>query len=87
MADPRAHNLEISDDTLSVDLTDGRTIQVPLDWFPTLRRATPEQRKHWRLIGSGVGIHWPDLDEDLSVKGLLSPQVELRGRFSPGLAS
>lgn len=87
MTEPRALNVEISEDTLSVDLKDGRTIQVPLDWFPTLRSATPEQRRHWRLIGSGVGVHWPDLDEDLSVKGLLLPQAESKRRFSPGLAS
>lgn len=75
---------EISDDTHSVDLTDGRTILIPLDWFPSLRRATPEQRSNWRLIGSGVGIHWPDLDEDLSVQGLLCPKWNQEGGFRLG---
>ncbi len=74
VAEPRAIGLNISDDTLTVDLNDGRTLLVPLGWFPTLQCATEAQRKNWRLIGSGLGIHWPDLDEDLSVKGLLLPQ-------------
>jgi hypothetical protein len=56
---------------LHVQLSDGREISTPLDWFPKLRNATPEQRSHWKLIGKGVGIHWDDLDEDLSVAGLL----------------
>jgi len=56
---------------LHVRLSDGREIGVPLEWFPKLRDATPEQRSRWKLIGKGVGIHWPDLDEDLSVAGLL----------------
>jgi hypothetical protein len=55
-----------------VRLADGREIGVPLEWFPLLRDATPEQREHWRLIGGGVGIHWQDLDEDLSVARLLA---------------
>jgi len=56
---------------LHVPLSDGRKISVPLNWFPKLRNATPEQRSNWKLIGNGVGIHWDDLDEDLSVAGLL----------------
>jgi Protein of unknown function (DUF2442) len=60
-----------ADDALRVRLADGREISVPLEWFPRLRDASPEQRSHWRLIGRGVGIHWEDLDEDLSVAGLL----------------
>jgi hypothetical protein len=52
-------------------LTDGREIRVPLEWFPKLRNASPEARRNWRLIGKGIGIHWPDLDEDLSLVGLL----------------
>jgi len=56
---------------LRVLLTDGREISTPLEWFPKLRNATAEQRAHWTLIGKGVGIHWDDLDEDLSVAGLL----------------
>ena len=56
---------------MHVQLSDGREITVPLEWFPTLRNATDKQRNNWRLIGKGVGIHWDDLDEDLSVEGLL----------------
>jgi hypothetical protein len=58
-------------DTLVVRLKDGRTLSVPLAWFPRLRDGSPEQRSAWRLIGGGVGIHWPALDEDVSVAGLL----------------
>ncbi|HID88013.1 MAG TPA: DUF2442 domain-containing protein [Anaerolineae bacterium] len=57
---------------LHIQLTDGREISVPLEWFPTLRDATEVQRNNWRLIGRGVGIHWEDLDEDISVAGLLA---------------
>ena len=56
---------------LRVSLADGRELAVPLEWFPRLRDATPEQRSHWRFIGRGQGIHWPDVDEDISVAGLL----------------
>jgi hypothetical protein len=56
---------------MHVRLKDGRGISVPLEWFPWLKEATPKQRKNWRLIGSGIGIHWPDLDEDISVSALL----------------
>ena len=66
-----AVNVQIIDDALHVMLADGRELSVPLEWFPTLRDATPEQRNNWRLIGRGIGIHWDDLDEDLSVAGLL----------------
>jgi Protein of unknown function (DUF2442) len=56
---------------LQVFLSDGREIRVPLEWFPILRDASPEERLHWRFIGKGIGIHWPGLDEDLSLEGLL----------------
>lgn len=59
------------DDAMQVSLTDGREIRVPLEWFPKLRDASPAQRRNWGLIGKGIGIHWPDLDEDLSLEGLL----------------
>lgn len=58
-------------DTLSVDLLDGRTIAVPLAWYPRLLNATPRQRANWKVCGGGYGIHWPDIDEDLSTEGLL----------------
>ena len=64
-------NVRCTRDMLRVDLLDGRTIMVPLAWYPRLLHATPEQRAHWVRAGGGYGIHWPDLDEDLSVDGLL----------------
>jgi hypothetical protein len=67
----KAVEVSISDDTLSVDLADGRTILVPLTWYPRLWHGAPQERQNWRLIGEGVGIHWPDLDEDISIEGLL----------------
>ena len=66
-----AENVLVTDDALAVDLVDGRTITVPLSWFPRLARGTAEERSHWRLIGQGEGIHWPDLDEDISLRSLL----------------
>ncbi len=62
----------LDDEMLHVRLSDGREISVPLEWYPRLRNASPEQRANWRLIGKGVGIHWEDVDEDLSIAGLLS---------------
>ena len=67
-----AQTLNVTDDALVVDLTDGRTITVPLIWFPRLSHGTQDERTNWRLIGSGTGIHWPDLDEDISVESLLA---------------
>jgi hypothetical protein len=68
---PRATSIECTDDELIVALSDGRTLAVPLAWFPRLLSATKAERADWRLIGSGEGIHWETLDEDLSVRGLL----------------
>ncbi len=67
----KAHNVVVTEDSLTVDLTDGRTISVPLAWYPRLLHGKPEERSNWRLIGKGEGIHWPDLDEDLSIAGLI----------------
>lgn len=61
----------VTEDALIVDLTDGRTISVPLAWYPRLLHGTPEERNNWRLIGEGEGIHWSDLDEDISVENLI----------------
>jgi hypothetical protein len=61
-----------TDDELVVTLVDGRRVSAPLAWFPRLLKATPDQRKNWRLIGRGVGIHWDDIDEDISVRSLLA---------------
>ena len=66
-----ATSVHVSVDTLTVGLADGRSIAVPLAWYPRLSAATPAERNHWRLIGRGEGIHWPDLDEDVSVENLL----------------
>ncbi len=68
----RVQHVEVSDDALTIGLDDGRTISLPLGWYPRLQRATAEERGHWRLIADGVGIHWPDLDEDISVENLLA---------------
>ena len=67
----RIEDVEVSEDTLAVDLSDGRSLRVPLAWYPRLYHGTPTERGNWRLIGQGVGIHWPELDEDLSIEGLL----------------
>ena len=70
-AEVKAQNVTVTDDTLAVDLNDGRTISVPLAWYPRLLHGTPEERHDWRLIGDREGIHWPALDEDISVENLL----------------
>jgi len=72
MALPRAEAVTVTNDTLRIDLSDGRTISVPVAWFPRLLHATQEERNNWRLIGKGHGIHWKDIDEDISVEGLLA---------------
>ncbi len=68
----RVMDVRFDDDVMSVDLADGRTITVPLAWYPRLLNATPAQRANWDLCGGGFGIHWPDIDEDLSAQGLLA---------------
>jgi len=68
---PVAQSMVIDDDTLTVDLTDGRTVSVPVAWFPRLVNGSPDERSNWRFVGGGEGIHWPDLDEDISVGSLL----------------
>lgn len=70
-ADERVKDVRVSDDTLSVDLMDGRPISVPLAWYRRLADATAEQRSHRETCAAGYGIHWPDIDEDLSTEGLL----------------
>lgn len=70
-ADERVRDVRVSEDTLTVDLMDGRTISVPLLWYPRLLRGTPKQWSNWKTCAAGYGIHWPDLDEDLSTEGLL----------------
>ena len=68
---PDVEDVTVTDDTLTAELSDGRTISVPLSWYPRLIHARPEERNNWRLIGAGEGVHWPDLDEDISVEMLL----------------
>lgn len=70
-ADERVASVECTENKLKVDLVDGRTIIVPLAWYPRLANATDAQRRNWRICGAGYGINWPDIDEDLSTEGLL----------------
>ena len=85
---PEALNVVLTDDTLSVDLSDGRSISVPIAWFPRLLHSTEQERKNWRLIGRGQGIHWEDIDEDISIEGLLAgnPSGESQQSFKKWLA-
>ncbi len=80
---PNVENVTITEENLTVELSDGRTLSVPLAWFPRLLHATPQERRNWRLIGKGHGIHWEDLDEDISVEGLLvgKPSGESQASF------
>ena len=71
IADERVADVEITDDELRVRLMDGRTISAPLAWYPRLLHATEDQRSNWQIAGGGYGIHWPEIDEDLSTEGLL----------------
>ena len=70
--DPLAVDISISEHDLTVILADGREISAPLEWFPRLKSATAEQRRNWRLVGQGIGIHWEEIDEDISVRNLLA---------------
>lgn len=63
---------ELTEDALTAELSDGRIVWVPLSWYPRLMHATPAERSNWRLVGSGQGVHWPDLDEDISIEGLVA---------------
>jgi hypothetical protein len=84
-----ATRVEVSEDTLTVELADGRTIAAPLAWYPRLAHATVQERDSWRLIGGGQGIHWPAVDEDISVANLLAgqPSAESQSSFKKWLAS
>lgn len=86
---PTAESIAVTEDTLSVDLSDGRTIAVPLAWFPRLAHGSARERKNWRVIGKGYGIHWEDLDEDISVENLLlgQPSGESQASFQKWLSS
>lgn len=80
ITDERVADVRCDDDSLIVDLMDGRTISVPLVWYPRLAKATPAERAVWEIAGGGYGIHWPEIDEDLSSEGLLrgAPAANLR---------
>ena len=96
--EPRAQRVTVTEDSVVVDLADGRTVSAPLAWYPRLLHGTLEERDNWRLIGSGEGVHWPDLDEDLSIDSLISGRpsgesqaslkrwLEGRGKASSGQA-
>jgi hypothetical protein len=85
----QAQDVTLSDESLTVELVDGRSVSVPLAWYPRLTHATPPEKENWRLIGRGEGIHWPDLDEDISVEGLLAgrPSGESQASFQRWLQS
>lgn len=89
IAVPAAETVTVTEDTLTVELSDGRSLSVPLAWFPRLVHATPAERKNWRLIGRGHGIHWTKLDEDISVEGLLAgkPSGESQASFKKWLSA
>jgi hypothetical protein len=84
-ADERVQNVYFTEDTISVDIMDGRTITVPLVWYPRLLAASPEQREKWSICGGGYGIHWPEIDEDLSTEGLLRGAPAPRSQFQSKL--
>lgn len=83
-----AVSVDVSEDALSVELADGRTIAAPLAWYPRLAHASSEERKTWQLIGGGRGVHWPEIDEDISVLNLLAgqPSGESQTSFKKWLA-
>ncbi len=80
-ADERVKDIHFSEDTISVDLMDGRTITAPLAWYPRLHKATPEQLANWEQCGGGYGIHWPNIDEHVSTEGLLRGAPAPRSQF------
>lgn len=84
-----AQHVTIGEDELTFDLTDGRSVSVPLAWYPRLLHGTPEERGNWRLIGNGEGVHWPELDEDISVDSILlgKPSQESQSSFKRWLTA
>lgn len=86
---PAAESVLVSEDSLVVELSDGRSISVPITWFPRLLHSTPQERSDWRLVGKGEGIQWQQLDEDISVEGLLlgRPSGEGQASFKRWLVS
>jgi hypothetical protein len=88
-AEPIIHRVEFEHDKFSLELTDGRILSVPLNWYPRLLAATSQERSNWQLLGEGFGIEWPDLDEHISVEGLLAGRRsgESKGSFERWLAT
>ena len=86
---PSAQDVRVVDDALTVVLLDGRTVTVPVSWYPRLANGSPQERLNWRLLGGGHGIHWPDLDEDISVDALLAgrPSAESQSSLQKWLSS
>ena len=86
---PNIHSVQTTEDTLTVELSDGRTLSVPIAWYPRLQHATPEEKSNWRLIGGGQGIHWKTIDEDISLQGIISgrPSGESQSSFKKWLES
>ena len=84
VTEARAQRVAVTDDALIVDLVDGRTISVPLSWYPRLAHGSGAERSRWRFIGDGEGIHWPDLDEDISIDGLLAGRPSGESQLSFG---
>ncbi len=84
-----AQSITVTQDCIAVELADGRELSVPLPWYPRLLHGTPAERRNWRLIGRGEGIHWPDLDEDISVAGLVAgrPSAESAESLARWMAS
>jgi len=84
-----AHKVRVTADELVVELVDGRTVSVPVQWYPRLAHGSPTERQNWQIIGRGVGIHWPDLDEDIAVEDLLAgrPSGESQPSFQRWLQS
>ena len=86
VSEPLAVGLVVTENDLIVSLADGRSLSVPIAWYPRLANATPEQRQNWKILGPGVCFHWPDVDEDLSVEGMLlgAPAPGVRSRPQQG---
>jgi hypothetical protein len=82
-ADERVKNVHFTEEAITVDLIDGRTISVPLAWYPKLLNATPQQRQNWEVCGGGYGIHWEEIDEDLSTEGMLRGSPAPKMSISP----
>ena len=82
----RVRDARVTDERLFVDLEDGRTISVPLEWYPRLERGTPAQRENWLIVGAGWGLHWPDLDEDINVPALLQGKASTQFQAVPTIS-